>query len=192
MANINFPLAMIAVLDESGVSITSKEHTFDSTDGGSIEASISGLSSEPTTVSASDIDFYISQRGTGSLELDLSLFELSDQQEADILGYEYDEATKTIKHGTRTNPPYVAVILKSSDPKTGEDLYFGLTRGKLSKSDVEFNTNTTDGVEPNTVGLTGKFAARPLDGLAYTKHRAPAGSSVKDWIDLVFNRTVTP
>lgn len=82
----------------------------------------------------------------------------------------------------------MAVILQTADPKTNEDLYFGLTRGKLAQSDEEFATiESGGGTEPTTETFSGQFSSRPSDKKAIIKKRVASGTDVKDYIAKVFN-----
>lgn len=57
-------------------------------------------------VYASDVAYYVAQRGTGSVELSLSILDLPDQVAADMLGRKENEEGIVLV-GSNTQPPYV-------------------------------------------------------------------------------------
>lgn len=63
MAKLGFEKVLIAVLDEQGVAVADKTYTFDAEFGGAIEATISNIGAEATKVAASNVDYFISQKG---------------------------------------------------------------------------------------------------------------------------------
>ena len=59
--------------------------------GGTVEASISGLSAEATKVYASNVPYFISQKGTGSVELSLSVLDVPETVLNSVLGRKENE-----------------------------------------------------------------------------------------------------
>ena len=57
---------------------------------------------------ASNVAYYVAQRGTGSVELSLSVLDMTDQLTADLLGRtENEDGIMLI--GENTKPPYAGI-----------------------------------------------------------------------------------
>lgn len=122
-------------------------------EGATLEATISGLSAEPAKVYGSNVAYYVSQKGTGEVSVALTLFDVPDEAEADMLGYTVDAALKAQFVGEKTEPPYCAIIMESEDAK-GNVAAFGFFKGKFSKGDTVIKTKEggayTPGSQPYT------------------------------------------
>lgn len=169
MANIGFKKAVFT--------IGTTQYVVDKAKGGTIDAKISGISTEATTVDASDIPFYIYQKGVGSIKCDLTLFDIQS-----VTGlYEALFGLKTVDGitvvGADTTPAYTSLLLVSENTD-GADLFFGLTKGKFSHPDIELGTKASDGkVDPKTVATSGTFIA---DSRGYAYMTAVASATNKE------------
>lgn len=151
MASIGFSKAIFTIEE--------KTYTVDKENGGTIDAKISGIANEATTVDASDIPFYVYQKGIGSITCDLTLFDIQSVEGLyeDLYGITTEDGIALV--GADTTPKYTSLVLVSEN-HLGKALYFGLTKGKFAHPDLELGTKTSDGkVDPKTVATSGTFIA---------------------------------
>lgn len=78
MALVGFEKAIISVPKSGGVGVD--QLVIDKTGGGTIEASISGISPDQTTVYASNVPIWVSAKGVGELSVSLNVFDLYKKQ----------------------------------------------------------------------------------------------------------------
>src|SRR5699024_4940977 len=76
--------------------------------GGTVEASISGLSAEDVKVYESNVDYYVDQEGTGSIELSFSILDMTQALAAELLGRKENEDGIMLV-GENTTPPYAGI-----------------------------------------------------------------------------------
>lgn len=151
---IGFKRLKVQVFDEEGapsgepIVIEGKQD-----EGATQEATISGLSAEPTKIYGSNVAYYVSQRGTGEVKVAFTLFDVPDDAEGKMLGYTVDEALKAQFIGESTEPPYCAILLESEDAK-GNTAAFGFFKGKFSAGDVALKTKEGGGYTPNSQSYT--------------------------------------
>jgi phi13 family phage major tail protein len=169
MASVGFTDAKIAVLDENEA-VIGTPLIVDKQDGGAMEANITGLGANRNVVYASNVPFYVSAQGTGEPQLEFSVADLSDDILEQVLGEVTNEQGISLV-GQDTKPPFVAVILHSAD-KDGNDLYFGLLKGKFAYPDNDLKSNDNSGATLQTDKITGSFVARGLDGYVQARGRS--------------------
>ena len=128
-----------------------------------MSATVSGLSAEAVKVYASDQPYYVTQQGTGEVELSLSVLDLPPTVTNALLGYEEDESGITWI-GDKTQPPYAGIMMESTS-LSGEPYFFSLLKGKFRLDEQSFETNEDQPSEPQPDELTGSFVA--VDGVAY-------------------------
>lgn len=138
MTLVGFKRATIGILDADGNVI--EEHVVEGKqdEGATTTADISGLSATPVRVHGSDIVYYVSQRGTGDVVVNLGLLDLPDTFSDKLLGYVVATSGITFV-GKDTEPPYVALMLESSNLK-GDTALLAFFKGKMSKESVTLNT----------------------------------------------------
>ncbi len=149
MASIGFKKAIFTIGEES--------YTVDAQTGGTIDAKISGISNEAITVDASDVPFFVYQKGVGQITCDLTLFDIQSVPNLykKLYGIQEEEGISIL--GSETKPAYTSLVLISENHESAP-LYFGLTKGKFGHPDLELGTKTSDGkVDPKTVATTGTF-----------------------------------
>lgn len=129
-------------------------------EGATQEAKISGLSTDPIKAYGSNIAYYVSQKGTGDVVVDLILLDMSSKSEDIILGYTTDTELKAQFVGEKTEPPYCAITLESEDTQ-GNTALFGFFKGKFSKPDIALETKKGSNQEPT--GESYKFVAVASD-----------------------------
>lgn len=188
MANLGFESAKVGIQDATGKVL--KVLSFDAKKGGAIDAKITGLAAEAVKVNASNIPFYVSQKGTGDIKLDLTLFDVTDEEMADLTGAKYEDGVLSI--GKDTAAPYVTVLLQTAGIKD-DDIYIALTKGKLAYDGDELKTNEEKGNEPGSVALSGEFIADGSTGYSYLKTRSTnEGFTEEDWLKRVFPGYTAP
>lgn len=125
--------------------------------GGTVEASISGLSAEAVKVYASNLAYYVAQRGTGSVELSLSVLDITEELSNKLLGRVENE-DGIVLVGTNTEPPYAGVLMESQ-ALDGEPVFFALLKGKFRLDEQNLATNEDELQEPDPDELEGQFVA---------------------------------
>lgn len=135
-------------------------------EGATMEASISGLSSDPVKVYGSNIAYYVSQKGPGDVSVDLTLLDLPPEEEARILGQAKHSTLNAFYVGEETEPPYCAMTLESDDSR-GDKAILGFFKGKFSKSEQALKTKEEGNFEPEGEAYT--FSAVASDKAGETK-----------------------
>ena len=125
--------------------------------GGTVEASISGLSAEAVKVYASNLAYYVAQRGTGSVELSLSVLDITEELSNALLGREANK-DGIVLVGTDTEPPYAGVMMETQ-ALNGEPIFFALLKGKFRLDEQNLATNEDELQEPEPDELEGQFVA---------------------------------
>lgn len=181
MALIGFEKAIITVKGE-----TPQSYTIDKTGGGTIEASISGLSADQTTVYASNVPIYVSAKGVGETTASMNVFDLyKDGVYEAIMGIKKDADGVSIV-GEDTEAPYVSVVFVSRNPN-GKDMFLGLTKGRFSHPDMALNTTEAGGTEPNTETIEGSFVTDER-GYVYMSAVESETLTLQKFIDKVNNK----
>lgn len=163
IALIGFEKAIISVPKVSGKGVD--QLVIDKTGGGTIEASISGISPDQTTVYASNVPIYVSAKGVGEITASLNVFDLYKNGVYEkILGITRD-AEGVASVGQDTESPYVSIVFVSSAPD-GKKMLLGLTKGRFSHPELALNTSESGGTEPNTETIEGSFVTDSR-GIAY-------------------------
>lgn len=185
MASVGFEKAIISVPKESGTGVD--KFVIDKTGGGTIEASISGISPDQTTVYASNVPIWVSAKGVGELQATLNVFDLyKDGVYEKILGITRDSDGIAI-YGEDTEAPYVSVVFVSSSP-SGKDMFLGLTKGRFSHPEIALNTTESGGTEPNTETIEGAFVTDSR-GFAYMQGVETDTLTLDKFVDKVNNIT---
>lgn len=163
MALIGFESAIISVPKVSGEGVD--QLVIDKTGGGTIEASISGISPDQTTVYASNVPIWVSAKGVGELTASLNVFDLYKNNVYErVMGITRD-ADGVAMVGQDTEAPYVSIVFVSSTPD-GKKMFLGLTKGRFSHPELALNTTESGGTEPNTETIEGSFVTDSR-GIAY-------------------------
>lgn len=163
IALIGFEKAIISVPKVSGEGVD--QLVIDKTGGGTIEASISGISPDQTTVYASNVPIYVSAKGVGELTASLNVFDLYKNNVYErVMGITRD-ADGVAMVGQDTEAPYVSVVFVSSTAD-GKKMFLGLTKGRFSHPELALNTTESGGTEPNTETIEGSFVTDSR-GIAY-------------------------
>lgn len=149
---VGFKRATIGIFDGDGSLLESHVIEGKKDEGATSTANITGLASEAVRVAGSDIVYYMSQRGTGEVSVDLGIIDLPTAVNDAILGYRQTES-KIAMIGNSTEPPYCALLLESSDLK-GEKALLGFFKGKFTKDAIDLETlDPTTPYEPAAESL---------------------------------------
>lgn len=163
IALVGFEKAIISVPKVSGEGVD--QLVIDKTGGGTIEASISGISPDQTTVYASNVPIWVSAKGVGELTASLNVFDLYKNNVYErVMGITRD-ADGVAMVGQDTEAPYVSVVFVSSTAD-GKKMFLGLTKGRFSHPELALNTTESGGTEPNTETIEGSFVTDSR-GIAY-------------------------
>lgn len=121
--------------------------------GGTVSAEISGLSSEPVKVYASNVPYYVIQKGTGDVSVEFGILDLPEKLNDAILGYKVDDTNGWAMIGDDTEPPFCSIILESENLK-GEAVMLGIFKGKFSREAMSLQTKEGENVEPEADSYT--------------------------------------
>lgn len=179
---VGFEQVEIGVFDETGETI---EETFvwRDEDGGTVNMTITGLEKETVRVEASNGVVWQSKRGTGQVT---STFETFNPPKADlnkILGKTVNGQASWI--GEDTNPPYVALIAKSSDID-GKPYYLALPKGMMGLNEIPLATTTQETNPPNNSTLTGSWQNTTIDGERVVYGDFEGSEGYDEWRESVF------
>lgn len=183
IAVVGFKKAIISVPKKAGGGVD--KYTIDKSGGGTIEASIQGISAEQTTVYASNVPIWVSAKGVGELTASLNVFDLyKDNVYEKILGIERGEDGIAIV-GENTEAPYVSAVFVA-DGADGKEMYFGLVKGRFSHPEIALNTTESGGTEPNTETIEGSFVTDSR-GFAYMSAVSSEALTLDKFVDKVNN-----
>lgn len=185
IAVVGFKKAIISVPKTAGEGVD--KYTIDKSGGGTIEASIQGISAEQTTVYASNVPIWVSAKGVGELTASLNVFDLyKDNVYEKILGIERGADGIAIV-GEDTEAPYVSAVFVA-DGADGKEMYFGLVKGRFSHPEIALNTTESGGTEPNTETIEGSFVTDSR-GFAYMSAVSSDTLTLDKFVDKVNNIT---
>lgn len=184
MATIGFESAHFGIYGEDG-EVT--EYAVDKSAGGTIEASISGLGSEPLTVYASNVPFYVSARGVGETSISMNVFDLQGVTGLynQLLGVETVDGINVV--GQDTEAPYAGVVLVAHN-KDGKEMYIGLTKVRFGHPEVALNTKEAGSAEPNTDTLEGACITDSRGYVYATAVEASTTMTLDKFKAFVFNK----
>lgn len=165
--------------------------------GGTVSAEISGLSKDPTKVSASNIAYYISHKGTGDVSVDFGILDMIEEQLDIIMGYY--KPGKIAYIGENTEAPYCAALMESENLQ-GEAALLGFFSGTFSREKISANTlDVSKSFEPEADSFT--YSAMSTDhegdqnGQVVAKYVGTDATVIKTLSDQVLNpddKTFTP
>lgn len=161
MAYLGFAAIEIAVLEDNKVKgdlivIEGKQDK-----GATVSADISGLSSDPVSVYGSDLKYYVSQKGVGNPEAEISILDMPQEAKNIILGRETADETGLAVVGKDTEAPYCAVKLRTSTLQ-GDEAVIAMFKGKFSTEGISIKTKEEGNSEPESESF--KFSMVASDG----------------------------
>lgn len=173
MTLVGFKRLEIGLLGDSGQTTETYVIEGEASEGATTAAEITGLNKEATRIYGSDIAYYVSQRGTGDVVVNLSLLDLPADINDKILGYETGENGISYL-GERTEAPECAIMLESSTLQ-GDTALLAFFRGKFSKDGTTLNTLTNEAFEPEAESLV-------FNAVSDTKEGSTKGQVVGKYI----------
>jgi len=157
----------------------------DEDSGGAVELKTSGFSGQMNVTYASNIAYYVSNAGTGTGKIELTIMELPSDVSTDVLG---DELNEDGVYMTKSDvkQPYVALIGESLD-LNNNPMWVGVAKAKFATTDAEdFKTGEDKGMTPGNVSLTGNAITRRKDKLVKTKASSSNGTTLAQFAKVVF------
>ena len=173
MTLVGFKRLEIGILSDSGQTTETYVIEGEASEGATTAAEITGLNKEATRIYGSDIAYYVSQRGTGDVVVNLSLLDLPADINDKILGYETGEDGISYL-GERTEAPECAIMLESSTLQ-GDTALLAFFRGKFSKDGTTLKTLTNEAFEPEAESLV-------FNAVSDTKEGSTKGQGVGKYI----------
>ena len=101
--------------------------------------------------------YYVAQKGTGSVELSLSILDMTEALTAELLGRKENEDGIMLV-GESTTPPYAGVLMEA-EALDGQPIFFALLKGKFRLDEQNLATNEDELSEPEADELEGQFVA---------------------------------
>ena len=192
MTLIGFKRMTIGIHGADGVIATGKTFVIEGkqSEGATVSAEISGLSSDPVKVYGSNVAYYVLQKGTGDVSVDFGVLDMLETVNDEILGYKLStEGFAFI--GDDTEPPYCSVILESENLK-GETALLGFFRGKFAKESITMNTKEGENAEPEADAYTFSVVSNDRDdeSLGQSVIKYVGTENVAAFKSLVLNTTV--
>lgn len=147
---VGFKRAVFAQLDENDQVVADKIFTVEGKagEGGTKEATISGLSPESAKVFASNVAYYVSQQGVGDVAIDFTILDLPEELINTVSGHQKHADGFTVM-GEKSKPPYMAVLLESENAK-GEPVMLAGLKGKMTMGDISLKTKESGAYEPES------------------------------------------
>lgn len=156
----------------------------DEKNGGSIELKTSGFAGQSNTVYASNIAYYVSDAGTGTGKVTLTILEMPHDVATKVLGDVYENKVYLTKSDTKQ--PYVAMIAESQD-LDGNPMWVGIGKAKFTTEDaIDLKTAEEKGMTPTNISLTGSAITRKKDKLVKAKATSSDGAALSDFAKAVF------
>lgn len=164
MSLVGFKQVKIGILGEDDKVTKTFTINGETNKGATVDIEINGFDIEPITQYGSDVAYYVLSQGATELDVNMSVLDLPDEVLNAVLGQVEGEDGISWS-GENTIAPYVALLAQSQDPQ-GNDVYFGLPKGKFSTESVKANTKEKDPKELEADALKGKFVTKQIDGEA--------------------------
>lgn len=159
--------------------------TIDESSGGTIELKTSGFSGQLNVEYASNIAYFVSDAGTGTGKIELSMMEMPSDVSTKILGDKVDEnaiysTTSDVKQ------PYVAIIAEAQDLNQ-KPMWIGVAKAKFATNDGnDFKTGEDKGMTPEKPSISGSAITRRLGKLVKTKASNSNGTTLAQFANVMF------
>lgn len=183
IGSMGFRRVFLGILDENENVI--KVITIDESSGGTIELKISGFSGQLNVEYASNIAYFVSDAGTGTGKIELSMMEIPSDVSTDILGDAVNEdgvymTTSDVKQ------PYVAIIAEAQDLNQ-KPMWVGVAKAKFATTDGnDLKTGEDKGMTPEKPSITGSAITRRLGKLVKTKASNSNGTTLTQFAKVMF------
>lgn len=183
IGSMGFRRVFLGIMDDQENVV--KVVTVDENSGGTIELKTSGFSGQLNVEYASNIAYFVSDAGTGTGKIELSMMEITSEVSTDILGDTVNEdgvymTTSDVKQ------PYVAIIAEAQDLNQNP-MWIGIAKAKFATTDGnDFKTAEDKGMTPEKPSITGSAITRRLGKLVKTKASNSNGTTLAQFAKVMF------
>ncbi|HCD07654.1 MAG TPA: phage tail protein [Lactobacillus sp.] len=183
IGSMGFRRVFLGIMDDNENVI--KVITIDESSGGTIELKTSGFSGQLNVEYASNIAYFVSDAGTGTGKIELSMMEIPSDVSTDILGDTVNEdgvymTTSDVKQ------PYVSIIAEAQDLNQ-KPMWIGVAKAKFATTDGnDFKTGEDKGMTPEKPSITGSAITRRLGKLVKTKASNSNGTTLAQFAKVMF------
>lgn len=159
--------------------------TVDENSGGAIELKTSGFTGQLNVEYASNIAYFVSNAGTGTGKIELTVMELPDDFSTKVLGDTVNEdgvymTTSDVKQ------PYVAIIAEAQD-LNNKPMWVGVAKAKFATTDGDdLKTGEDKGMTPEKISVTGSAITRRNGKLVKTKATNANGTTLEQFAKVLF------
>ena len=113
-----------------------------------------------------------------SLGLSIETTNIPIEDQAALLGHDYNSSTGVMTAKGDDSPPYVAILFEATK-FTGGSIFYKFCKGKFTETNEEFSTQE-ESMNPTAPSLDGNFIARENDNAFYIK--ADSSNSISETI----------
>lgn len=183
IGSMGFRRVFLGIMDDQENVV--KVVTVDENSGGTIELKTSGFSGQLNVEYASNIAYFVSDAGTGTGKIELSMMEIPSEVSTDILGDTVNEdgvymTTSDVKQ------PYVAIIAEAQDLNQ-KPMWIGIAKTKFATTDGnDFKTAEDKGMTPEKPSITGSAITRRLGKLVKSKASNSNGTTLAQFAKVMF------
>lgn len=183
IGSMGFRRVFLGIMDDQENVV--KVVTVDGNSGGTIELKTSGFSGQLNVEYASNIAYFVSDAGTGTGKIELSMMEIPSEVSTDILGDTVNEdgvymTTSDVKQ------PYVAIIAEAQDLNQ-KPMWIGIAKTKFATTDGnDFKTAEDKGMTPEKPSITGSAITRRLGKLVKSKASNSNGTTLEQFAKVMF------
>jgi len=183
IGSMGFRRVFLGVMDDQENVV--KVVTVDESSGGTIELKTSGFSGQLNVEYASNIAYFVSDAGTGTGKIELSMMEIPSDVSTEILGDKLNDdgiymTTSDVKQ------PYVAIIAEAQDLNQ-KPMWIGVAKAKFATTDGnDFKTGEDKGMTPEKPSITGSAITRRLGKLVKTKASNSNGTTLAQFAKVMF------
>lgn len=183
IGSMGFRRVFLGIMDDQENVV--KVVTVDENSGGTIELKTSGFSDQLNVEYASNIAYFVSDAGTGTGKIELSMMEIPSEVSTDILGDTVNEdgvymTTSDVKQ------PYVAIIAEAQDLNQ-KPMWIGIAKTKFATTDGnDFKTAEDKGMTPEKPSITGSAITRRLGKLVKSKASNSNGTTLAQFAKVMF------
>lgn len=183
IGSMGFRRVFLGIMDENENVI--KVITIDENSGGTIELKVSGFSGQLNVEYASNIAYFVSDAGTGTGKIELSMMEIPSDVSIDVLGDDINE-DKVYMTTSDVKNPYVAIIGEAQDLNQ-KPMWVGVAKAKFATTDGnDLKTGEDKGMTPEKPSITGSAITRRLGKLVKTKASNSNGTTLAQFAKVMF------
>lgn len=174
IGTVGFRRVFLGILDDN--ENVTDVCTIDEKSGGTIELKTSGFAGQSNVTYASNIAYWISNAGTGTGKVELTIAEMPMDVATKVLGDVYEDGIYLTKADVKQ--PYVALIAEAQDLNSNP-MWVAIAKVKFTTQDAfDLKTAEDKGMTLNDIALSGSAVTRKVD------HLVKAKSTNSDGVDL--------